>query len=205
MIRRATLLVTGLFGLLVGCSGGPVPETRYYTLRPPTEQTVTANDASGSDGLIVGIDSFVVDPPYDQDRLVYRPGSGSSEVGFYHYHRWASPLGALLATAFAEGLRGTDGIASVEPARSGARYTARLGGRLIYLEEVDLPEGQEVRLVLDLVLRDESGDEIWGARLSESAEVSVETVPEIVAQVQRLVERLLLETRKELAAVLPLP
>lgn len=207
MTRLVRFCAMALLGLAAGCSGGPVAETRYYTLRPPTGNeagvaTEETTAATGGEGLAVGVESIVVDPPYDQDRLVFRAGAQSVEVGFYNYHRWASPLSQLTATALAEGLRGTPGIATIEPAASGTTYGARLGGRLIYLEEVDRSGAQEVRVALDLELRDPTGRVIWSERLIESSTVDVESVPEIVREAQVLFARLLERAGSEIAAAL---
>jgi len=126
-----------------------------------------------------------VDPPYDQDRLVYRKGEGSAEVGFYSHHRWASPLGRLLAAAMAEGLRGTSGIASLEPAESSGTYSARLGGRLIYLEEVESPDGQRVRIGLEMELRAKDGKVLWTASLAGSASGNASSGTEVLGQVRQ--------------------
>ena len=51
--------------------GGKAPESHYYTLRL---STTAPGNPSGADGLDVGVSTFHVDPPYDQDRIVYRVG-----------------------------------------------------------------------------------------------------------------------------------
>jgi uncharacterized lipoprotein YmbA len=154
------------------------------------------------EGLFVGVETFVVDPPYDQDRLVYRQDPDSSEVGFYAYHRWASPLGRLVSVAIADGLRGTPGIASIEPAISGGDYSARLRGRVIYLEEVDLPEVQEARMALRLELDDSKGEILWSQTVTGVASSRAESGSEMILLVQSAFDDLLLEARIGLAAAL---
>ncbi len=93
--------------LAVGC-WGRIPPTHYYVLELRGEgHEVNPGPAAG--GLEIGVESFAVDPPYDQDRLIYRVGEGSVEIGFYHYHRWATPLSRMLPRVVAVGLRGTPG------------------------------------------------------------------------------------------------
>ena len=118
------LLLAGSVCTVVGCRS--MPTTHYYVLEPP-EMGGEARQGS-QDGLAIGVREFVVDPPYDQDQLVYRSGGDSSEIGFYAYHRWAAPLGRLLPMAVASALTGVPGVASVEPVTSNGEYDAILTG-----------------------------------------------------------------------------
>jgi uncharacterized lipoprotein YmbA len=190
----------GLYGLLIGCTGS-LPITHYYTLRQPQEFVVLAKSAA-LEGLTIGVDTFVVDPPYDQDRLVYRTAPNSSEVGFYAYHRWASPLGRLVAVALAEGLSGTDGVASIKPATSAGTYDAHLGGRVIYLEEIDRPTSQEARIALDLRLVDTDGNTLWSQSLASSASGQAESTAEIMHQMTRAFEDVVNQVREGLSEAL---
>ena len=61
------------------------------------------------------VEAFLVDPPYDQDRLVYRVGRNTPEVGFYDYHRWAAPLSRMLPKVVADSFGTVRGVASIEP------------------------------------------------------------------------------------------
>jgi uncharacterized lipoprotein YmbA len=195
------IVLLGLSASIIGCAGG-LPPTHYYTLRAPQELAPETPEAMPGEGLFVGVETFVVDPPYDQDRLVYRQNPGSSEVGFYAYHRWASPLGRLLSVAIADGLRGTPGIASIEPAISGGDYSARLRGRVIHLEEVDLPEAQEARMALRLTLEGSTGEILWSQTVSGAARSRAETASEMILMIQKALDGLLLEARGGLAAAL---
>ena len=174
--------------LAVGC-GGRIPPTHYYVLELHGEgHEVNPGPAVG--GLKIGVESFAVDPPYDQDRLIYRVGEGSVEIGFYHYHRWATPLSRMLPRVVAAGLRGTPGVSAIEPAASARDYAATLEGRLLSLEEVDTPEGQRVLVRMHLTLRLADGTEIWteslaGEGTAESGEVAalVEELCGVLGQV----------------------
>jgi uncharacterized lipoprotein YmbA len=186
--------------LLVGaCSSAPT--THYYVLtptRPIQRATVPTGDSTG---LRIGVEPFTVDPPYDRDQLVYRLGTDSVEVGFYTYHRWAAPLGDLVAVSLADGLRGTPGIDRIEPLTSGGDYSALLRGRVVYLEEIDVPGQQLARLELELRLVDRKGQTLWADEVSGSAEGSSETVAGIVEQVYRAFDQVLEQTRAGLAQV----
>ena len=201
MSRIARL--SALFSLLaaLGCVGG-LPTTHYYTLRAPASDPLPTAAADLDRGLAVGVESFAVDPPYDQDRLVYRTARDATEVGLYAYHRWAAPLGRLVAVAIGEGLRGTPGIRSIEPASSVGDYSARLGGRVIYLEELDLPDTREARVRLELVLRDREGETIWTETLDAVSTGNAESGAEVMEQVSRAFESLVTEARRSLATAL---
>ena len=191
------LLVVWLAVSLLGaCSSAP--PTHYYILAPTRPATEVAAAAVDPTGLTIGVEPFTVDPPYDRDQLVYRLGTDSVEVGFYTYHRWAAPLGDLVAVSMAEGLRGTPGIDRIEPVISGADYSALLRGRVVYLEEIDVPGAQQARLGLELRLVDSGGEMLWSGEVEGSAAGSNETVAGIVEQLYQAFDQALGEARAEL-------
>jgi len=187
-----------LAAALAGCAGKP-PPTHYYTLGAPAGDAVPAAGAT----LLVG--PFLVDPPYDQDRLVYRRAPGASEVGFYNYHRWASPLGRLLVVAVASGLHGTPGVGIAEPSATRAEYDARLSGRVIQLEEVDTASGAEVRIAIDFRLVDGAGEVLWSGVLQDSAAGPSVAGGEAMALVERAFDGLVRQLRERVAAALAPP
>ena len=153
-----------------------------------------------AEGLRVGVEPFTVDPPYDSDRLVYRLGIDAVEVGFYAYHRWAAPLGDLVAVGMAEGLRGTPGLSTIEPVTSGGDYTTFLRGRVVYLEEIDVPGQQQARVRLEMRLVSSEGETLWADTVSGSATGQSATVEEIVRQIYAAFDQVLEQTRSSLAA-----
>lgn len=185
--------------LLVVGACRSAPTTRYYVLAPASTVSAAGEAATDPPGLQVGVEPFTVDPPYDRDQLVYRLGSDSVEVGFYSYHRWAAPLSELVAVALAEGLRGAPGIAAIEPWSSGGDYDAVLRGRLIYLEEIDVPGQQEARLRLELRLVDPEGSILWAQEVSGSASGQSDSVAQIVEQIYAAFEQALEQARSGLA------
>lgn len=190
--------------LVGGCiSGRSVPPVHYYTLlapAPPDGEIAAPSEDPGSPRL--GVESFDVDPPYDQDRLVYRPSPDSSEVGFYSYHRWAAPLGRLTAAALAERLSGVAGL-TAEPWASSRDYAAVLGGRVVRIEEIDSAAGPEVRVALELRLREPRGEVFWSTTLAASAGGTDGLGgAEVMGLVQRAFDRLLAEARPAVAAAL---
>ena len=102
-LTKHGLVAFFLLFTLWGCSKNSAPETRYYVLQAtPAEAPM----ASG-EGLELGVETFRVDAPYDREEVVYRVGREALEVGFYAYHRWASPVGQLVAQAVAEAAGGS--------------------------------------------------------------------------------------------------
>jgi uncharacterized lipoprotein YmbA len=191
------LAVSLTISLIGACRSAPT--THYYVLAPTRPAPEMVAPASGATGLTIGVEPFTVDPPYDRDQLVYRLGIDSVEVGFYTYHRWAAPLGDLVAVSMAEGLRGTPGVDRIEPVTSGGDYSAFLRGRVVYLEEIDLPGQQMARLSLELRLVDRDGLTLWSGEVEGSATGSNETVAGIVEQLYQAFDQALAQARAGLA------
>jgi ABC-type uncharacterized transport system auxiliary subunit len=179
-----------LLATAVAC-GGKAPPTHYYTLQLPA----ASDGAHATTGLDAGVNAFHVDPPYDQDRIVYRVGDDSPEIGFYAYHRWAAPLSRMLPALVAERFRGAGGIGTVEPAAPGRRYAARIDGRLTMLEEIDLAEGQRIRLRMTLSLREADGTLRWREELEAEAATDTEDVRAIVEAMGTALSRALDDAR----------
>lgn len=197
MKSSATMKLLLALSLITACRSAPT--TRYYVLAPtrPVQEIPTTGVI---EGLHVGVEPFTVDPPYDSDQLVYRLGPNSVEVGFYSYHRWAAPLGDLVAVAMAEGLRGIHGIRKIEPVTSGGDYSAFLRGRVVYLEEIDVPGEQQARLRFELRLVSRDGRTLWSDEVAGSAAGQSETVDAVVRQIYQAFEQALDQARASLAA-----
>ena len=191
-------IVSLAVSLLGACSSAP--PTHYYLLAPTRPEPTVEPTTAASTGLVIGVDPFTVDPPYDRDQLVYRLGADSVEVGFYTYHRWAAPLGDLVAVSMAEGLEGTPGIHRIEPSTSGGDYSAFLRGRVLYLEEIDVPGQQLARLALELRLVDREGKTLWSDQVQGTASGTNETVASIVEQLYQAFDQALEQARSGLAA-----
>ena len=141
---------------------------------------------------------FAVDAPYDQDRIVYRVGEGSAEVGFYAYHLWAAPLSSMLPAAVATGLEG----APVSPRSSRwsrvARYRAFINGRVLAVEEIDLPDRQLVRAEIELRLVAPDGAELWSDVVDARGETRTEQVGDVVDALSVALGEALARTREGL-------
>lgn len=166
---------------LGGC-GGRVPPTHYYVLEP---QDIPHPETTGaaSVGWAIGVETFQIDPPYDQDRIVYRVGENSAEVGFYAYHRWAAPLERMLPRVVAAAFDGASGVKSIESIAPGRSYDAYLGGRVLAFEEIDTSDGQRVRVQLALRLANDD-DEIWSDTVTGDATLSTDDVGDVVHEMR---------------------
>jgi uncharacterized lipoprotein YmbA len=188
--------------LLAAC-GGKRPPNHYYLLgAPASQEEAEPSPSAGSEGLHIGVKALHVDPPYDRDSIVYRVGVDSPEVGFYAYHLWAAPLSRMLPGVVASAFEGAEGIGTIEPVVPGRSYAAYVTGRVLAFEEVDLPEGQRVRISLSLRLRLADGDELWTGRLSGESGLQTDSVADIVDAMRSLVSELLREARTDLASAL---
>ncbi len=189
------LLWIAVLALTSGCKA--VPTTHYYVLEP----RAGASDGSGR-GLSIGVLPFEVDPPYDEDRIVYRIGADSPKVGFYDYHRWAAPLSRMLPRIASAAFRDVEGVGRIEPFASERRYDVRLTGRVVALEEVDTAAGQHVRIDLVLTLIGSDGATLWSAAASGRSEISVDTVEQLVAQARDVADRVFAAERDGFARAL---
>jgi uncharacterized lipoprotein YmbA len=201
---RAPLALLLTAPLLFAACGGKRPPNHYYLLGAPAshEEAAAASPSTGSEGLRVGIKALHVDPPYDRDSIVYRVGADSPEVGFYAYHLWAAPLSRMLPGVVATAFEGAEGIGTIEPVVPGRSYAAYVTGRVLAFEEVDLPEGQRVRISLSLRLRLADGDELWTGRVSGESGLQTDNVADIVDAMRSLFGELLQEARTELESTL---
>ena len=200
---RAPIALLLTAPLLFAACGGKRPPNHYYLLGAPAlQEEAAAATATGTEGLHVGVKALHVDPPYDRDSIVYRVGSDSPEVGFYAYHLWAVPLSRMLPGVVATAFEGAEGIGTIEPVAPGQSYTAYVTGRVIAFEEVDLPEGQRVRISISLRLRLADGDELWTGQVSGESGLQTDSVADIVDAMRSLLGELLREARVELASAL---
>ena len=163
-----------IVGLAVAGCGGRVPTTHYYVLEPPDGARSVA-----ASGLTIGVPAVRVAAPYDQDRIVYRVGENSVEVGFYAYHRWAAPLGRMLSPIIADACQGLAGVQRIEPAEADGQYDAYLHGHLTTLEEIDTPDGVRVLVRLDLRLV-RNGVTVWSDTVEHETAIDGNDVPDVV-------------------------
>jgi uncharacterized lipoprotein YmbA len=174
-VRPARLSAAALIvGLCVAGCGGRIPTTHYYLLE--TQDVARSVPASG---LTIGVPPLRVAVPYDQDRIVYRVGESSVEVGFYAYHRWAAPLGRMLPPIIVEACQDLTGVQRIEPAEADRQYDAYLHGRLTTLEEIDTPDGVRVLVRLDLRLV-RNGVTVWSETVEHETPIDGNDMPDVV-------------------------
>lgn len=198
-MRSVCALAVALPLALCGCGGG-IPPTHFYVLEPQDVSRVETVGAAR--GLAIGVETFRVDPPYDQDRIVYRVDGESAEVGFYAYHRWAAPLERMLPGVVASVYSGVPGARSIEPITSGRSYDAFMRGRVLAFEEIDTPVGPRARIRLTLQLHASDGAELWSATLSRDADVSSKNVGDVVERMRSELTEAIRESRPDLQSAL---
>lgn len=198
MIRRLPVLLS-LVAILCGCA--KMPPTHYYMLRAEVDADAATPTPEG-EGVSVGVRSFQVDAPFDQDRIVYRVGESSPKVGSYAYHHWAAPPSRMLPQLVAQAMQGTPGVDRIEPVLGGRDYAAYLGGRVVALEEVDRPDGQLVRARLELWLTSANGEELWSKTVVAEGLTQATDVAQVVERMGQLLGDALRVEREDLAAAL---
>lgn len=94
---------------LSGCVGptNPTREISYYTFSYDPPQTSSENSLP----VILQIDHFTVAPLYNTEKIVYKPASYQRKV--YHYHRWQSNPGELVAYFLARDMKASGQYAAV--------------------------------------------------------------------------------------------
>jgi ABC-type uncharacterized transport system auxiliary subunit len=150
-------LAVALAGALLVAGCATLPTTRYYLLEleleldgdpsPPAPPAAATTGERARDELRVAVAAAVVEPPYDQERIAYRPPGAAQEVAFYHYHRWSASPSRLAQSALAAALDRVEGIAA-EPERAGVAYDLVLQPTVLRWVEIDSPGGIEVALEL---------------------------------------------------------
>ena len=194
-------LLTAVAVLVVSAGCSQLPPTHYYVLElDPASSGGSAGGGTAADAAAwtIGVRPFAVDEPYDQDRIVYRVGEGSAEVGFYSYHLWAAPLSSMLPAAVATGLEGATGVAAVEPVVAGRAYRAFINGRVLAVEEIDLPDRQLVRAEIELRLVAPDGAELWTDVVDARGETRTEQVGDVVEALSAALAEALATTRESL-------
>jgi uncharacterized lipoprotein YmbA len=206
MKRRSLITCTILALALVACGCGKLPATHYYVLQLPDVLATTDTPRAGeAGGWEIGVRPFRVDSPFDQDRIVYRVGDDSLEIGFYAYHLWAAPLSRMLPDVVARGLDGVDGVRSIEPVMPGRDYAAYLDGRVLAVEEVDREDDQRVRVLLTLRLTSDDGVDLWSESLEAEGTTRTDEVHVVVERMSEVLADALADARDGLARAAAVP
>ena len=129
-ITKSSLFILLSFYIFIAC--GKIPETHYYTLSYPSVENRTTSPKLDK---IIAVKKFLADPPYDQDRIVYR--ESLYEVKFYNYRRWICSPREMLTESAVQHLRKSGLFAGVVHAQSGHSSHYVLTGRILQFEEWD--------------------------------------------------------------------
>lgn len=180
-----------------------LPPARLYVITPP-EVAVQSEGATG-EGLRLAVEAFSVDSPYDGDQIAYRVGLDSPEISFYAHHRWAASLRHQLPLVAAAIFANLPTVASITPVAAGRSHDAVLVGRLLYLEELDLPGEQIARVGLELELIDQDDRRVWSQSVAAQVGGQADEVADIVRSMRQAVQKAFDQVRPSLkAAVLGL-
>src|SRR5579863_5900093 len=173
-------------GLLVtwlgGCGGSP-PVIKYYTAELPA-----APDAVRTAYPVMLLVGRVTAPMIlRDDRIMYR--TGANEMGAYEYHRWAEPPALMLEVSLLRLLRQSGRYASVEEASSKVTGLFVVHGRLSDFEEVDA-SAVTARVTMEFELDDrKAGRTVWSHFYSHDEPVASDEIPDVVAALNRNLER----------------
>jgi len=179
----ALLIALTVSVTLAGC--GSVKYPALYTLSVPPPPDPPAKEGVRAS---VAIREFRSPAYLRQGPIVYRPSA--EQVGLYEYHRWAVDPRETVTNAVAERLRASGSFALVKmyDGRSDVGYL--LTGQLEKLEEVDYEGGVRVEVALSAYMRDlHTGATVWTNSVSEKGVVSQRSVPAVVAEMSRTLDR----------------
>jgi len=186
------LLILCVF-ILISC--GKVPDTHYYQLSyPALDNSITQAKID----KIVGVKKFVAEPPYDQDRIVYR--ESPFEVKFYNYRRWVCSPREMLSESAVRHLRGSGLFAGVVHAQNNQSFDYLLCGHIHQFEEWDEADAWQARVKLWIELRSVSTDNIiWQGYVESQVPVIEKTPLNVVKALSSAVDSCLQELVKQLS------
>ena len=181
---------------LLGCGGGKIPQTHYYTLSlaapTPSSQRLEAT------GIVMPLRTTKV---ISRDHIAYR--ESREEVGFYEYHKWAEDPRSEIADALTKQLlaRGTFSSLTAFDGRTTADYFVR--GGLKRLEEVDYepPVSAVVEIELELVDAD-TAKVVWSGVATKTGAVTSGDVRSVVSGLSAAADEGIRELVEELDSYL---
>lgn len=114
MHRSQSITILVLIACLMGGCVDLKPKadtTRYFVLGPVDPVAPTAN-ASGGEGLVLGIKRIVLPSHLETQRLVIR--EGNSEIQFSNNYRWGTNLDRAITVALADYLVATPAVGQAQ-------------------------------------------------------------------------------------------
>ena len=181
---RTLVLTVGLMsGFLCGC--GAARPSKYYQLRIPAYPAQVEKADAVPVTLLLG--SLMTSSLYRGDRIVY--GGGDEQMGTYEYQRWAEPPTEMIQEVLLRQLRASGRYRAIYSRQSNLRGDFALRGRLDDFKEITGGR-MSARVTLELEMRDlKSGATVWTHYYSHDEPVSGKDVPDVVAALDRNVQK----------------
>lgn len=141
-------LCFGLFLILSGCVGptNPIQEVLYFTFSYDPPQAVGDSRLP----IVLQIDPFTVAPLYNTEKIVYKPEPFQRKV--YHYHRWQSNPGDLVASYLARDMKASGRFAAVITQSGRLLPTYHLTGTVDEFFEDDTGSGWQAVIGITITL-----------------------------------------------------
>lgn len=198
MNRTTGFILSALLAFgLAGCGTGP--RIKYYTVRTPA----TPDPASDHQGVSLLVGRVTAPGILEDGPIAYRVGA--HQIGTYQYHRWEDPPNDMLQLNLIRQLRDTGEYSSVSSLTSDSDGKFLLRGRLYDFEEVD-GENITALVSMDFELVDrKTGGVLWSHFYSQSEPVEGKKVPEVVAALNRNLDRGLKEVSSGLGSYFSKP
>ncbi len=170
-------------GALASC--GATRPSKYYQLEVPAVAPAGGVPDAYSVSLLVG--RLTAPHLYRDDRIVYR--TGPEQLGTYQYHRWAEPPTEMLEAILLRMLRASGRHGTVQSLRSNARGDYIVRGRLFNFEEL-AGGALAARVAFEIELYEiKTGTTVWSQYYSHDEPVNGKTVADVVAALDRNVQR----------------
>lgn len=184
-MKYRTLILGALlcFGMLNGC--GAARPSKFYQLTVPSNQTSGADPTPYPVTLLLG--SITTSHLYRDDHIVYT--SNGEAMGTYEYQRWAEPPSEMIDDVLLRELQTSGRYQHVYSFRSDVRGDYLVRGHLYDFREVS-GTGLVARVSFEFELRDaKSGVGVWNGSYTHDEPVSGKEVSEVVAAMDRNVQK----------------
>jgi ABC-type uncharacterized transport system auxiliary subunit len=196
VVVRGNVIGALVLAATLGCASPP--QTRHYQLAPPSGEPAPAS----ADGPSLAIEPLEVDAAYDEDRIVYR--SSPVQIDYYHYHRWTSPPGRMLADHLRQAYRSSGRFREVT-AEITPETDVIVSGRVVAIEEVDVSADRWVaRIQLELRATDARSREVlWSREITQVEPMREQSPAGLARALTRALARVVAETSNEIAQSTP--
>jgi ABC-type uncharacterized transport system auxiliary subunit len=182
MNRINSLVMVSLLALgLSGC--GSSKAIKYYTAQIPA----APSPATRTHPVDLLMGRFSAPGILQDGPIAYRVGA--NEIGTYAYHHWEEPPVEMLKVNLTRQLRSTGDFQSVTNLGSGSEGDFVVRGRLYSFEEVD---GASIAALVSLeveLYNRKTGQIVWSHFYSQSDPVEGKKVSEVVATLNRNLDR----------------